>query len=129
MLAGKLSQLGLDLDGEKMTIDSIGLVLSNEVITETAATIALNPKVVCHWIVTNAVHASAATLTLAVAGNGAVAIVGVKTKGTHSAILTPAVLGPTGTAITFDAVGEMAVLVCDGTSWQIVGTYGSPSVA
>ncbi len=128
MLAGKLSQLGLDLNGERLQLDAIGLAASAETNTETAAAVALSLKVVCHWLVTNAVHASAADFTLADGVAGQLCYVVVKTKGTHDAVLTPANFGP-GATLTFNAAGESALLVFDGTNWQVVGSWGSPALA
>ena len=68
---------------------------------------------------TNATAAIAATLANGVAGQ--MKIIKLVTKNTNDMVLTPANLAD-GTTITFDATGEVAVLVFDGTNWQVVYT-------
>ena len=128
MIAGKLAQWGLLLDGETIRDDSVGRVLAAETVTETAAEVALSLKVTCHWMVTNSLHATAADFSLADGTEGQLAYVVVKTKGTHDAVLTPDNFGP-GSTLTFNAAGEAALLVFDGTNWQVMGSWGSPALA
>lgn len=59
--------------------------------------------------------------TLADGEDGQLKIIKLVTKDTNDMVLTPANLGD-GTTITFDATGEVAVLVFDGTNWQVVYT-------
>ena len=68
---------------------------------------------------TNATAAIAATLADGVAGQ--MKIIKLVTKDTNDMVLTPANFAD-GTTITFDASGEVAVLVFDGTNWQVVYT-------
>jgi hypothetical protein len=68
---------------------------------------------------TNATADITASLADGVAGQ--MKIIKLVTKNTNDVVLTPANLAD-GTTITFDATGEVAVLVFDGTNWQVVYT-------
>lgn len=68
---------------------------------------------------TNGTAAIAATLADGSAGQ--MKVITLKTKDTNNMVLTPANLN-NGTTITFDASGEYAVLVFDGTAWNVVST-------
>lgn len=68
---------------------------------------------------TNATADITATLANGVAGQ--MKIIKLVTKDTNNMVLTPANLAD-GTTIKFDATGEVAVLVFDGTNWQVVYT-------
>lgn len=59
--------------------------------------------------------------TLADGYRGQIKIVKLKTKDTSDMVLTPANFGD-GTTITFDATGEVAVLMFDGSNWWVIYT-------
>jgi hypothetical protein len=69
--------------------------------------------------ITNATAAIAATLADGVVGQ--IKVIKLKTKDTNNMVLTPANLGD-GTTITFDATGEVAVLMFLGTAWEVIYT-------
>ena len=64
---------------------------------------------------------AAITATLADGTAGQVKIIKLETKDTNNMVVTPSNLAD-GSTITFDATGEVAVLVFDGTNWQVVYT-------
>lgn len=69
---------------------------------------------------TNATAAIAATLA---DGRfpGQMKIIKLTTKNTNNLVVTPANFGD-GTTLTFDATGEIAILVWDGADWRVVYT-------
>jgi hypothetical protein len=69
--------------------------------------------------ITNATAAIAATLADGVVGQ--IKVIKLKTKDTNNMVLTPANLGD-GTTITFDATGEVAVLMFLGATWEVIYT-------
>lgn len=71
-------------------------------------------------LTTNATAAIAATLADGVKA-GQLKIIKLTLKTTNNAVVTPANFGD-GTTLTFDATGEIAVLVWDGADWRVVYT-------
>lgn len=69
---------------------------------------------------TNATAAIAATLADGLFP-GQLKIIKLTTKNTNNLVVTPANFGD-GTTLTFDATGEIAVLVWDGADWRVVYT-------
>jgi hypothetical protein len=69
--------------------------------------------------ITNATAAIAATLADGTVGQ--LKIIKLKTLDTNNMVLTPANLAD-GTTITFDATGEVAVLMFVGTAWEVIYT-------
>lgn len=69
---------------------------------------------------TNATAAIAATLADGLFP-GQLKIIKLTTKDTNNLVVTPANFGD-GTTLTFDATGEVAVLVWDGADWRVVYT-------
>lgn len=71
-------------------------------------------------LITNATGAIAASLADGLAA-GQMKIVKLETKDTNNAVLTPANLKG-GSTLTFDATGEIAIMVWDGDEWTVVYT-------
>lgn len=70
---------------------------------------------------------TAGTLTLATAPAGAVKIITVRGAGTANAVLggtSPDILG-VSTSVTFNAAGETAMFVSNGSNWCLVGSTGA----
>lgn len=124
-MLGKLASWGVLLDGGEFRLDDLKLILGSETCTGAASAVALDLQKSVHFLVTTS---DGGAYTLADGSAGEVKFVIFKTKATNDAVLTPTTFGP-GDTLTFDAAGECAILVCDGTSWQVLGTYGSPTVA
>ena len=122
MLAGKLSQLGLDLDGESLRLDNIGLMLSWADVDGSAA---LSLKRAVHLLATTSGNGA---FTLADGVKGQIMIIVLVDYDTTSATITPASFDAL-TNIVMNANQEACALVFDGTNWHPFATYGSPSIS
>ena len=75
--------------------------------------------------VTNTDNSGNNAVTLAAGTTGQIKILYTKTESTsgQTTVVTPAAFA-NGTTMTFDAVGDAAVLYYNGSTWILVGSYG-----
>ena len=75
--------------------------------------------------VTNTDNSGNNAVTLANGTTGQIKILYTKTEASsgQTTVVTPANFG-NGATITFDAVGDSAILYFNGTNWMLVGNYG-----
>lgn len=105
----------LDVAGVASFADAVGLGADSNAATNGAVTVPVDT--LYDGYTTNNTAAIAATLADGEAGQ--IKVIKLEEKDTNDMVLTPANFAD-GTDLTFDATGEIAVLVFDGTNWQIV---------
>ena len=66
---------------------------------------------------------NAVTLAAGVAGQIKILYTKVETSSGQTTVVTPAAFAQ-GTTITFDAVGDSAILYYNGSTWVLLGSYG-----
>lgn len=101
-----------DLDGIVTDTDSAG-------VAATSGAVVIPVTNIFSSYITNATAAIAATL--ADGSVGQIKVIKLKTKDTNNMVVTPANFAD-GTTITFDATGEVAILMFVGTAWEVVYT-------
>lgn len=110
---GKSAQIGTMLGNVR------GLALQGGAqVAATSGAVVVPVTTLFSGYVTNATAAIAATLADGLAP-GQLKIIKLTTKDTNNLVVTPANFGD-GSTLTFDATGEIAILVWDGADWRVV---------
>ncbi len=125
MLPGKLTQWGLDLDGESLRLSKIGLMFSWANVAGTSGSTELSLKRIIHFLSTTSGNGA---FDLPDGVKGQVMILVLVDYDTTSAVITPDNFDAL-TAITMNANQEACAVVFDGTNWHPFATYGSPSIS
>jgi len=130
LIAGTLEVTGATTQTGKLTCSTIevtstatfdgDVVLGGESHAATDGSIVISSEGIYDGYTTNSIWDITATLADGV-GAGQIKAIKLETKDTNDLIVTPINFAD-GTTITFDATGEVALLMWDGSAWRVIYT-------